>query len=203
MKKNKLTLAAGILMVILASLSIVVAIEYVVWFAECVNILLQMINSIKEENISFVLDSVILLGLIMITIAESILYMIWGVKLIKKTNKRVPIANMRKWLITMLVFSYVFAFLHLEDFSTLLGQAGMFLAIAILLTCAVAKGGNTPSRKSATNNNSTALNNESVEKMLYIKKLREEGVISEEEYSKLRDKILKSLINLDDDTQDK
>lgn len=201
MKKNKLLLAAGILMVVLASLSMVVTIEYTILFAECADIVLQVLNSIDSENLTFIFDTFVLLGLVVIAIAEGVLYLVWGIMLIKKTNKHIPVSKMRKWLTTIVVFSYIFAFLHLGDIENIFGQAGMFLAIAILLTCALVRDNN--SVISNIKDNSTYLDNDVVEKMKSIKKLLEDGVINEEEYFKLRDKILKDIINIDDDTQNR
>lgn len=203
MKKNKLTLAAGILMVIVASFSIIAAVEYAVWFNECANIIYAMADSITMDNLNFVIEAIAILGLTFLSIIEGILYMIWGVKLIKKTNKFVPVEKMKKWLITILVFSYIFAFLHFSDFSTLLSETGLFLAIAILLTVAVSKSGNNTNAVSVEGKISqSTLDAKTIEKMTSIKKLRDENVISEEEYQKLRDKVLSDIINFEDDTQD-
>lgn len=197
MKRNKLTLTAGILMVIVASLSILMVVDYTVWFVECVQILYQVKDSITLDNIGYVLDTVFILGLVIISLTESILYMIWGVKLIKKTNKGIPVSKMKGLIVTMLVFSYVLAFIHMGDVSGLTGPTGLFLAIAILLTVAVSKT-STPV-KVVSNQSEKILDEKTIEKISAIKKLKDDNVISEEEYQKLRDKVLNDIVN----TQDK
>ena len=202
MKKNKLTFTAGILMVIVASISIALAIEYSVLFANCVNRLAPDPEGLPNDNVFLVFDAMLYLGLAIISITESILYMIWGVKLIKKTGRGVQVVKMKKWLITMMVFSYIFALLHLESLLDVISEGGLFLAIAIILNVAVTRGDAKGSVNPNTNYKGTSIDENVIERMASIKKLKEDGVISEEEYNQLRDKILGEIINTSNDTQD-
>jgi len=189
MKKNKLTLAAGILMIVVASLSILAAIDYTVVFVEISSSVYAAEGGIPVSDIGLLLAIVSYLGLAIISVAEAILYMIWGVKLLRKTKKHFPVSKMRGFITTMTVFSYVLAFIHMGDMSA---SFALFLAIAILLTVSLSK-----ENEHQTVSNESVLDKDSIEKMIAIKKLYDDKIVDEEEYNKLRDKILNDIVNLD------
>lgn len=196
MKKNKLTLTAGILMVIVASFAILSAIDYASILLEVFQILLNgEMETISVVDAIYTLETMLLS---LICIAEGVIYMVWGINLIKLTNKNTPIKSMRKLITVVTVISYVFAFIHLVVYMGTLLYFALLLTIAILLTCALnSKDIGGKSRKHNVENNDLIV------KMQNLKKLKEENTISEEEYNVLRDKIISENIISKVDTQDK
>ena len=90
MKKNKLAFSAGILLVIIASVSILLSLSYI---SELVTILSYPITFAEE---TFEADLLVFIGLafclmqLLVLVLQAIAFMILGVKLIKKTNAKLP-----------------------------------------------------------------------------------------------------------------
>lgn len=189
MRKNKLTLTASILMIVVAAFSIVSTIGYGVAFAKVVATIYAMEGGIPVNDIDLLLGVLSLLGWAIIHVAEGVLYLVSGIVLLRKTNKYIPVSKMKGFVVTMTVFSYVIAFIQMGKIG---GTVALFLAVAILLTIALSKDSeHNPQAKE------TVLDRETVEKMTSIKKLYDDKVIDEEEYKRLRDKVLSDIVNLD------
>lgn len=137
MKRNKLILASGILMVILASLSIIATIATIETLLTGVA-LLDATEYLAEYS-----ESDIMLGLVMLVytlqigiyLAQSIVYMIFGIKFIKKSKLPNAYAKCRASLIVMLVL--VCCSLLAESN---VAFSGVTIATVVLIICAIANG---------------------------------------------------------------
>lgn len=186
-KKNKLTLSAGILLIITASISILNALNYIE----------SLFDFYFETEVNFgdlgleynlMIESVVavIIGLILVETFQAITFMILGVKIVKRTNKKVPFNEMKPMVITALVFSSIGI---LYNFSI---NNPILIAIVVLLACALAKG------DVKVNKNEVRLDSESkldsdllVEKVQVLKDLKEKGVINNEEFETMLAKVTK------------
>ena len=190
MRKNKLTLTAGILMIVAACFSIISTIGYAVAFTQVFAALYAIEGGIPINDISLLLGVLSLLGWAVIHVAEGVLYLTCGIILLRKTNKRIPVSKMKGFVVTMTVISYILAFIHMGETG---GNFALFLAVAILLTIALSKDSDHVPQHA----NESVIDKSVVEKMTAIKKLYDDKVIDEDEYNRLRDKVLNDIVNLD------
>lgn len=141
MKRNKLILASGILLVILASLSIIATI--VVAENLITEVLLVDSTEYMAEYMAEYSEGGMILGLIMLVytffigvcLAQSIVYMIFGIKFIKKSKLPNAYAKCRASLIVMLVLVCCSLFVELN-----MVFSGVIIATIVLLICAIANG---------------------------------------------------------------
>lgn len=220
MKKNKLVLASGIIMLVGAVLSLFLAIYTGITLS---TVLDAFFNTPIEEGVEFNNDSFLLLTIwlsyiisIIIYLAESVLYIIFGIKLIVKSSKRVPLEKYKSVAIAMQIVCYVIAGLSIGG-DYISGGLNFALALTsgILLSVALAQN-KKDYEKSLTSSygsfkdDAGRVNLEDIpnvenakkpfnEKMFAddlngklesIKALKESGVIDENEYIKMVHKIL-------------
>ena len=200
MKRNKLILSTGILLIILASFSIIAT--------------LAMLDSIIETWITIVslgtgvniLSFLFVYGYsICIFLAQSIIYMIYGVRLVKFSKYSDAVEKCKNMMIVSLILiSCSFLFDPFRYF------VGLYIAIIVLAICfLVLSSKNTNisvENKTITENSAqstpaeetTQVTDEKeksntdmmVEKVVALKKLKDSGVLSEEEYNRLIEKSL-------------
>lgn len=212
-KRNKLNLASGILLVIIASVSIIatiVACESLVEVFSAIEILEEEFETLGVSSIASV---VLVYGyMIALFLAQSIVYMIFGIKLIKKSKFANSYEKSKSMLIVMLVLvSCSFFFDPIQIFS------GLYLATIVLIVCAMSNGKRLDNEnleflnaqlnidKDNTNENSNNVENKVVEtkeekkdtveeksngdlmaeKVIALKELKDKGVISNEEFEKM------------------
>lgn len=220
MKKNKLVLASGIIMLVGAVLSLFLAIYTGITLS---TVLDTFFNTPIEEGIEFNSDSFLLLTIwfsyiisVIIYLAESVLYIIFGIKLIVKASKCVPLEKYKSVAIAMQIVCYVIAGLSISG-DYISGGLNFALALAsgILLSVALAQN-KKDYEKSLTSSYGSfkddvgRVNLEDIpnvknakkpfnEKMFAddlngklesIKALKESGVIDENEYIKMVHKVL-------------
>ena len=182
MKKNKLALASGILLVIVASFCIAYSVSYI---GDLITFLTTPFEVLDESYfVSYYLILAIYIVFIALNVLQAIAYMIMGVKLIRKTNKRVPYAKMKPLIIIAIVFSAIgilFNFLSINN--------SMLIACVVLLSCALGKGDKYEKEPiGATNSNiNFNITDEKeidlfVEKAKMLKELKDNNVISQQEF---------------------
>ena len=204
MKRNKIIFSTGILLIILASFSILAT--------------LAMLDSIIETWITIsslgtgvnIVSFLFVYGYsICIFLAQSIIYMIYGVRLVKFSKYSDAVEKCKSMMIVSLILiSCSFLFDPFRYF------VGLYIAIIVLAICfLVLSSKNTNisvENKTITENSAQSTPAEErvqvteekekssadmmVEKVIALKKLKDSGVISEEEYTQM---ISKSLV-LDD-----
>lgn len=211
MKRNKLTLTAGILLVISTALCFI-AIGYY-------GIALKDLLAIYNETSELLTDVVVLgfmlsyVGSIVIKVAEIVAFLILGIKLIIKGNKGYFASQNKGLVITTMVIAYFGALMEIGSYHTCaIVIFGLFLTAGILLSCAIAKKPmnieNSVDNKVETSSNvvsetivenginnsqSESISNEMIEKVKLAKSLRDDHMITDEEYFN----IVKKLIGID------
>ena len=198
MKRNKLNLTAGILLVITAALSIVSEIVYIVNFIR----LISLYRSVGYTN--FTLLMLFYAYMFVLYLAQAIIYMIFGVKLIKKSNLPNAYAESKTIIIVSLVLtSCSFAF----DFQRILTM--LYAACIVLLICCLCSGARLDSDNLAYLSKEAGVNSPSqvqpqpvqevkqeiipeksnnemmAEKIIAIKKLKDDGIISQSEFDNM------------------
>lgn len=204
MKRNKIIFSTGILLIILASFSILAT--------------LAMLDSIIETWITIsslgtganIVSFLFVYGYsICIFLAQSIIYMIYGVRLVKFSKYSDAVEKCKSMMIVSLILiSCSFLFDPFRYF------AGLYIAIIVLTICFLVLSSRNGSNCVGNQNNSESSQQSTpveekiqvteekekssadmmVEKVIALKKLKDSGVISEEEYNQM---ISKSLV-LDD-----
>lgn len=210
-KKNKLNLTSGILLVIIASFSIIATIV----LCESLVEVFSAIEILEEEyevlGVSSIASVILVYGyMIALYLAQSIVYMLFGIKLIKKCKLANSYERSKTSLIVMLILvSCSFFFDPIQVFS------GLYLATIILIVCAISNGKRLDSENlnylnSQLNVDINIANDEKkesnvenkiegtkdiveektnadlmAEKVIALKKLKDDGVISKEEFEKM------------------
>lgn len=214
MKRKKLTLASGIIMVIEATYAIIFSI------VNSLIIMQEILNLFVREEI----DSVIYYGYIFKLAVEFFVYamiavgfMIVGVKLIIKSKVQYTYEQTKPLLIIALVFACVGLFADVKYISS-----GILIAIIVLTACAIAKGDkpNIELTQNTKDNNFDNVkvaenlakeNTDNIEekktetdlmvnRLLSLQELKKNGIITEEEYSQMVRKTVenKSAIDKED-----
>ena len=195
MNRNKFTFAAGTLLVIAASLSIVMALSFASEVFSAVALLADPELNLVEYDIAM---TYFIIGInaiaCLFAVLESIAYMILGVKLLKKTKACVPFQKMKTLVIVSLVFSAIGIMFSFSIVSALM------IASVIVLSCALANGSKKP-----------AINVEKIEEIdpvekfvtlaKMVKTLKDEGVVTEKEFQKIIARVI-SPDNLKDDQRE-
>ncbi|MGN0961852.1 MAG: SHOCT domain-containing protein [Christensenellales bacterium] len=211
MKRNKLVLIAGILMILGAVACIVATI------INCIQLkdLMVIINSeqtaetaTEDFNLFATLLMVGYISCIFINICESILFLVLGIMLIVKSARKVPLNNYKSFAITTQILLYIGACSCLISELLISGIIFIFfLSSAILLSVALSQnkketeeklnadfGGykDNPHHNFDKNHGSDAnyYVNEFSDKIKSLHQLKESGVITEEEYTRLVRKVL-------------
>ena len=199
MKRNKLILSTGILLIILASFSIIATLAILDNVIEVVGAILG------SETAYFVFLLFDYIYSISFFLAQSIVYMIYGVRLVKFSKCVDAIEKSKGMMIVSLILvSCSFLFDPFRYFT------GLYIAIVVLTICFLvlsSKNTNVSAENKTITENSaqstpaeetTQVTDEKeksntdmmVEKIVALKKLKDSGVLSEEEYNRL---IAKSL----------
>ena len=195
MNRNKLTFAAGTLLVIAASLSIAMALSFASEVFSAAALLADPELTLVEYDLTM---TYFLVGInaiaCLFAILESIAYMILGVKLLKKTKAGVPLQKMKSLVVVSLVFSAIgIAF----SFSIV---SALMIASVIVLSCALVNGS-----KKHTASEEKPEEVDSVEKFVtlakMVKTLQDEGVITDKEFQKIIVRVI-SPDNHKDDTKE-
>lgn len=195
MNRNKLTFAAGTLLVIAASLSIAMALSFASEVFSAAALLADPELTLVEYDLTM---TYFLVGInaiaCLFAVLESIAYMILGVKLLKKTKAGVPLQKMKSLVVVSLVFSAIgIAF----SFSIV---SALMIASVIVLSCALVNGS-----KKHTASEEKPEEVDSVEKFVtlakMVKTLKDEGVITDKEFQKIIVRVI-SPDNLKDDTKE-
>lgn len=184
MKKNKLTLAAGILLIIAASFSILESLSLIESFFS-VYIMPEEIIVEESYQLFLMIGQVIVIVLILLQILQSIAYMILGVKIVKRTNKKVPFVKMKTIAIVALVFSSIGILCNYTIINP------MLVAVVVLLSCALARGDkflseNTPSDVVVEASGADLL----VEKAQVLKDLKDKNIINQEEFETMLNTVI-------------
>lgn len=213
MKRNKLNLTAGILLVITAALSILLEIVYIVNFIR----LIELYRSVGYTNFTILI--LFYAYLFALYLAQAIIYMIFGVKLIKKSNLPNSFAESKTIIIVSLVLtSCSFAF----DVQRILTM--LYVACIVLLICSLCNGARIDkdnleylSREAGLDTNTQVKsqpvqetvaqeiipeksdNEMMAEKIGAIKKLKDDGVISQAEF----DKVISSFVHKEESNSSK
>lgn len=193
MKRNKIALSTGILLIILASFSIVATLATLDNVLEMARVILD------SETGNFIFFLFVHVYSIALFLAQSIIYMIYGVKLVKLSKNANAIEKMKSiTIISLILISCSFLFDPFRYF------AGLYIAIIVLNICFLVlnpKNQNvvanqtpqTPSTQTTIEPEETIITAEKekssadmmVEKIVALKKLKDSGVLSEEEYEKM------------------
>ena len=192
MNKNKFTFAAGTLLVIAASLSIVMALSFASEVISAASLLVDPELTLVEYDITM---TYFLVGInsvaCLFAVLEAIAYMILGVKLLKKTKACVPFQKMKSLVIVSLVFSAIGIVFSFSIVSALM------IASVIVLSFALANGSKKPA---ITVEKAEEI--DPVEKFVslakMVKTLKDEGVITDKEFQK----IIARVISPDDHKDD-
>lgn len=201
MKRNKLILSNGILLIILASFSIIATLAILDNLIEVVGVVLG------SETANFVSFLFVYIYSLTLFLAQSIVYMIFGVRLVKFSKHIDSIEKCKGMMIVSLILNICsFIFDPFKYF------VGLYIAIVVLTICfLVLSSKNTNvsvENKTITENSAQSIPPEEktqvtdekeksntdmmVEKVVALKKLKDSGVISEEEYNRLIEKSLAS-----------
>ena len=199
MKRNKLNLTAGILLVITAALSIISEIVYIVNFIR----LIVLYRSVGYTDFTILI--LFYAYMFALYLAQAIIYMIFGVKLIKKSNLPNSFVESKTIIIVSLVLtSCSFAF----DVQRILTM--LYVVCVVLLICCLCSGARIDkdnleylSREAGLDTNTQVKsqpvqetvaqeiipeksdNEMMAEKIVVIKKLKDDGVISQAEFDKM------------------
>ena len=200
MKRNKLILSTGILLIILASFSIIATL------AILDNVIEVGGEILGSETRYFVFSLFVYIYSLTLFLAQSIVYMIFGVRLVKFSKCVDAIEKSKSMMIISLILvSCSFLFDPFRYF------VGLYIAIVVLtIYFLVLSSTNTnvsAENKTITENSAQSTPAEEkiqvteekekssadmmVEKVVALKKLKDSGVISEEEYTQM---ISKSLV---------
>lgn len=205
MKRYGQVLASGILMIIGSFLCLVASgfcglylYEYIAFMSE--EVVLYNLSTIEE--LVYLID-IFAFGLsIIIYIAEFVLFMIFGIKLIIKYAKKKPLDEYKRLVVTSQVFGYVGAGLCIGGSITILLLVfGVLLTSAILLSVALSKNKKAnileESQKSVLVKNNeqsnvelNSLADEFSRKIKNIQALKDENIITQDEYINLIHKVL-------------
>ena len=209
MKRNKLILSTGILLIILASFSIIATL------AILDNVIEVGGEILGSETRYFVFSLFVYIYSLTLFLAQSIVYMIFGVRLVKFSKCVDAIEKSKSMMIISLILvSCSFLFDPFRYF------VGLYIAIVVLTICFLvlsSKNTNVSAENKTITENSaqstpaeaqTQVTDEKeksntdmmVEKVVALKKLKDSGVLSEEEYSRL---IAKSLASSNQSSQAK
>lgn len=219
MKKNKLVISASIVMLVASVLSLFLAVYTGLIFSET----LELFFGEVVEGESLTGDSILLLTIwvsyiiaILIYLAEAVLYIVFGIKLLVKASKGVAIEQYKSIAVAMQIVCYVVAGLSIGGDLISGGLSfALSLTAGILLSVALSQNKKehekmlTSSFGSFKDNlgqvkmedipngdnvkkpfNEKLYADELSGKLESIKALKQEGVIDEEEYLKMVHKIL-------------
>ena len=199
MKRNKLILSTGILLIILASFSIVATLAILENVLEVVGL------GLSSETANIVFFLFIHIYSITLFLAQSIVYMIYGVKLVKFSKCVDAIEKCKSMMIVSLILvSCSFLFDPFRYFT------GLYIAIVVLTICFLVLSSkntsvsveNEPTTENSvqsapveekiqvTDEKEKSNTDMMVEKVVALKKLKDGGVLSEEEYNRLIEKSL-------------
>lgn len=222
MKKNKFTLASGILLIIFACYSVICAISMLKLI-----ITISIVNPFTFTTESYQTDSLALITIfyyaiyIFLYILQTVAFLITGIKLIRKSSKY-NFEDCKVLIVTTLIL------VSLSFLFDLLSVSGLIpIAIVVLLSCSLVRGTqdnyvenlqvekveNVTNDKEKENNDnlqqlqkekeiesSTLLNETStnkndiyVERLISLKTLKSKSLITEEEYKILSDNLLQSM----------
>lgn len=220
MKKNKLVLTAGILMLVcslaclfLAIYSSIALVDYWEAYQEA---LLETAETIEEYDFLMLTMMLVYAVAIAMYVAQAVVDIVFGVKLIVKYAKGVPFEKYKSMAIAVQVICYVFAGITMGgDYITSGIIFALSLTSGILLSCAISQnkkereamltssygsfkddGGrinleNVPNGKGKEQPfNEKAYADELSTKIASIKALKDEGLIDDKEYSKMVHKLL-------------
>lgn len=138
MKKNKLILTSGILMLIgslvcmiVVALSIFYCVEYVQLLIEA-GVFGALVTNPQIDDLFHIMGLSLIALSIIIYLASAVTFIILGIKLIIKTSKKIPLNNYKGLAITTQVLAYVCA-----GFSMGSDMEVQSLVFAIMLTSAI------------------------------------------------------------------
>lgn len=224
MKKNKLVLTSGILMVVGAVACLLIS-GLTTWFlVEFVSEYWMYLSDATTSTDNFIYTFYMLSYIldIVIYLAGCVVFMIFGIKLIIKSSKKIPLDEYKGFVIAGQVLAYIGAgFTMSSTYEISLIVFGLLLASGILLSVALSKNkkeketkinqlygmDNTPQETqqvqsnsyTSANTNTHSSNNIESEtgdadrlnnKIKSLQELKEQGVLSNDEYVKLIHKVL-------------
>lgn len=192
MKKNKLTLSAGILLVIAASICVISSIICLYSLGATI---LEI--SLSEEyslvNYIILIAVIALLISLLFKIAQVIVFMILGIKLIKNGKKGKSVNEYRGLIITTMILAYISALFGNSDITGFF-EFGLFLTAGILLSCALSMKDEalvqeTP--QAEVKKEETQKEEDSMAKQINaLQELKDNGVIGNKEYLDKLQKII-------------
>ena len=199
MKKNKLALAAGILLIIVASISILCAVSTVSDLIPLVSTPMEYTEESLELELIMAFTMIVSFVFLIVYILQSVGFMIVGIKLVKRCRQE--FTQIKKLMIVSLVFSSVGILFNIDTIMCLL-----LIAVIVLLACGLARGTNyakveevintsDDENKQSSNDQQVEVNEKTeidalVEKAKVLKDLKDKNIISEAEFNKMIEKTL-------------
>lgn len=218
MKRNKLVLSSGILMIIGAVASLVAGVIMSVYVVQLVGVLESLATQGTGSSSGTLLFddeffySVYLLALslmVVIYVTEFVVYLVFGIKLVVKSAKKKELKDYKNLAVTAQILGYIGAGLSISsDMGVSMVVFALLLTSAILLSVALAKdnkehkvmldtnfGGYKEQVDLAKEPDSTTLDERSyaedlTKKIQSLQELKNEGLLDNEEYTKLIHKVL-------------
>lgn len=195
MKRNKLTLIAGVLLVVATILCVFAIYYYALGVYELFPILYEETEVISH---SYILNIVITyIASIVLKVAQIIVFLILGIKLIIKGIRKVPVNKCKGLVISAMVIAYWSALMEIGTYHTFaIVIFGLFLTAGILLSCALSKkdkvadfGGesSTFNKKVSTN---SKVDEVMIDRVKIIKSLKDDGMLSEDQYFELMKQVI-------------
>ena len=192
MKRNRLILTTGVLLVVASILCVFAIYFYALGVYELLPILYEEAELIPQ---SYILNIVInYIALIVLKVAQIIVFLILSIRIIVKGVRRVSVGNYKGTIISTMVIAYWSALMEVGTYHTYaLILFVLFLASGILLTAVLTKKNESIQtaqskvKHSAQKKESTKplVDNVMIERVKIIKALRDDGALTEDQYFEL------------------
>lgn len=206
MKRNNLILIAGILMILGAVACLVASVFSGIYLADFITAMAEEITIDSEVSFDFLYLTYLLTLVMMIIVyfVEGAMFITFGILLIVKYSKNVSMEQYRSLVVIAQIVGYVSVFVSMgSDMVAITISIALLLTSSILLSVALSKhnkskennvdfnvnpktaGGKQSTNMSNMADDERAYTNELMIKVKAIKELRDNGTITEEEYTKM------------------
>jgi len=184
LKKNKLAISAGVVLIVTASLAMMLTMFVISIISDFAGY-----YDAQPDHTLYVLAFMGEIFDYFMMLAEGVLFLVLGIKILKHGLKGSKPLDHKGLFVTTCVLAYISAVSNLTTFTIVL--FGGYLASAILLTKCLSKSSGTG--QISVNKQSGFDVNASASKLKTLRELKEQGVISEEDFNKYLQEVVNKM----------